>query len=492
MTMQQYKTESTNSNALDLSQVRIPQDLIGFRSSDGQHVLLLNPHLGSYTRVDPATADCLGHALRAGSNLNVALKEIHLDALRKLILRRIVYYGEYDARIELPVNPIPQILYWETTHGCTLRCDYCYMSADTALPNELGTDEALDMIRQAAELGMQRIVFTGGEAMMRRDLLQLAAFAKSQGLETEIITNATLIDSPEDALALSHVIDHVITSLDGADSQHNDVHRGLGSFDRIVKGIKNLNAIGIKPLLNSTISALNVNGVSELIKFTKESIQISKLRLINVAMLGRGHDGTVPYEWDTYAATHEAMINEPGVVDHVRPQEVRKSVSLRRNCGMGSGEIYIDAKGDLFPCKLVTTPEWRAGNIRETSLTELVQRSPIAKAREMRVEDRVGCRTCMIRRLCGGGCRGMHSGGSGSAETNDPQFCWVLRHQMVSTLWTAEGLAHILSDDAAFVPIELSTQRVWVPELGSALPDKVLLPVIRHLETLAANELPMA
>jgi radical SAM protein with 4Fe4S-binding SPASM domain len=479
---------NTRQNALDASKVRIPEDLIAFHTSDGEHSLLLNPNLGTYSRVQPETAKRLGEALQRGATL----EGVDAETLRQLILRRLVYYGEYDAKLELPVPEVPRVLYWETTHGCTLRCEYCYMSADTAFPDELTTDEAREMIRQAAELGVERIVFTGGEAMMRRDLLQLAAYAKSVHLETEIITNATLIDSPESAAALADVMDSIITSLDGADAEHNDVHRGSGSFERIVRGIKMMNAVGIKPLLNSTISALNVNGVGELIRFTHNTVDIAKLRIINVAFLGRGHGGTIPYNWDTYAATHEAIINADDIVEHVRPKEVKRSISVRRNCGMGSGEVYVDAKGDLYPCKLVTSPEWRAGNLRDSSFAELVQSSPVAKARHMRVEDRVGCRTCMIRRLCGGGCRGMHSGGSGHADANDPQFCWVLRHQMIAALWTAEALTEALADNAAFVPIALSENRVWVPEIGSALPESELLPVMRHLQAIEANALPMA
>ena len=56
-----------------------------------------------------------------------------------------------------------------------LRCPYCYASSEKPLPGELTTAQSLDLVDQAADMGAEVMVFTGGEPMQRRDLFDIAA-----------------------------------------------------------------------------------------------------------------------------------------------------------------------------------------------------------------------------------------------------------------------------------------------------------------------------
>lgn len=83
-------------------------------------------------------------------------------------------------------------------------------------------------------------------------------------------------------------------------------------------------------------------------------------------------------------------------------------------------------------------------------------------------------------------------GYTGDPLVNSPEFCWVLRHQMITNLWSSEGYPNALSDAESVVPISLRTGQVWQPELGTALPDRALSVITRHLSALHDNELPLA
>lgn len=478
---------------LNANQLRIPDDLVYFEAPSAGRVLILNPDSGAYTTLTSKAFAQL-RTYRPGDDATLT-DEVHAT-LRQLVLKRVVYYGNYAPAFHVSPSNVPYSLYWETTHGCSLRCEYCYMSADTVLPGELTTQQAASMIRQAAAVGVKRFVFTGGEAMIRKDLYELARLARSEGLTTEIITNATLIRTLDDAIQLKEHFDYIITSLDGDCPESNDVHRGRGSYEKIVHGMRLLKEVGVSVSINSTISEFNVDRVQQLMKFVQANFLVQQHRIINVAFLGRGNTGSIPYDWQTYKKTHEYIQDlrrdpqleaEPGQV----MQTPKKAFTPRKNCGMGSGEIYVDAQGKVYPCKLITTPDWFSGNIKEQSLAEILNAEALERARTMDVDNRRGCRTCMIRRLCGGGCRGMHMGHSGDANTNDPQFCWVLRHQTVLGLWMTEQLPEALDEPGAYLARLVPDDRVWTPEIGTALPNDEIAHIVTHLEQLKPAQLTM-
>jgi radical SAM protein with 4Fe4S-binding SPASM domain len=481
---------------LDLTKIRLPDEIVVFESKLADASIILNPELGTFTKLSPVSVREI-QKFRRGEQVDT---HPLLPTLAKLIVERIIYYGDYRPVIDDMSPAVPASVYWETTHGCSLRCVYCYMSADTVKPGELTTEEAKHLIAQVSQLGSTRLVFTGGEALIRKDIFELGQYALSKGLSTEIITNATLVTSLEIAHRVKQSFNHVIVSLDGACPEHNDLHRGQGSFDLITRGMKLLNAVGIKLVVNSVASEANVAHISDLYELIDNEFEVADHRIMPITHIGRGKqvEDDKKSGWNTYHQLFEQakdrlktqISSSAGALR--RESFSKSSFRPRKNCGMGSGEIYVDSQGRVYPCKLITTPEWFAGSLRDASLKEILQRSPMRRARDHSVTDTVGCRSCIIRRLCGGGCRGFHLGNSGDAFTNDPNLCWTLRHGMITNLWLAEKEPVALDEDAAYIPRLLASGEVWQPELGTALPDHILHAVTRHLDTLADKELPLA
>ncbi|MGL5076100.1 MAG: SPASM domain-containing protein, partial [Waterburya sp.] len=211
----------------------------------------------------------------------------------------------------------------------------------------------------------------------------------------------------------------------------------------------------------------------------------------SVGLIGRGSSCNLPYNWDTYKQTFGSISKSLAATDHITRTLSKSMAKPAKNCGMGSGEIYVNSVGKVYPCKLVTTESWYSGDVKEQPLVEILKAEALQKARDLSVKDRRGCRTCMIRRLCGGGCRGIHMGHSGDAEVNDPQFCWVLRHQMITSLWAKEGITQALSEPESVVPQLFSTGEVWKPEIGTALPEPELAIITQHIQSLEENSLPL-
>ena len=76
----------------------------------------------------------------------------------------------------------PILVFWETTRACLLACRHCRAEAvERPLPGQLSTEEGLALIRDLAGFGPRPpvLILTGGDALMRPDLFELAAFAVS-------------------------------------------------------------------------------------------------------------------------------------------------------------------------------------------------------------------------------------------------------------------------------------------------------------------------
>ncbi|HEU5268379.1 MAG TPA: radical SAM protein, partial [Jatrophihabitans sp.] len=167
----------------------VPEDLTYWVHD--QDYLVVNPEAGSrclLTRREFQILQVL--ARRSPIEEPLVDDEDTERTLAKLILSWVVYFNGNRPRIPMR-EPTLSMAYYAITDGCNLRCPYCYASSEKCLPGELNTAESMDLVSQIAELGTQTLVFTGGEPMLRKDLFQIVEHARSCGLRTNIITNAT-------------------------------------------------------------------------------------------------------------------------------------------------------------------------------------------------------------------------------------------------------------------------------------------------------------
>ena len=124
-----------------------------------------------------------------------------------------------------------------------------------AAPDELSTEDAKRIVDQAYEFGASFFGVTGGEALLRKDLFEVIAYARKIGMNTSIITDGRLLDEK----AFENIVKNetrVSVSIDGKEST-NDAVRGKGAYAASVKAIEKLSR---EKLLNCLVYTLaNVN-----------------------------------------------------------------------------------------------------------------------------------------------------------------------------------------------------------------------------------------
>lgn len=139
---------------------------------------------------------------------------------------------------------------WNITSSCNLRYKQCYADAGSNSQNDLTTEEVKAGIDKLAQWGVVVLAFSGGEPLVRRDILELAKYSSDQGFYTAIATNGVLL-TKERCIALKEAgVNYLQISLDGARPETHDSFRGVnGMFERTVSGIKN-------PCLSTSLSML--------------------------------------------------------------------------------------------------------------------------------------------------------------------------------------------------------------------------------------------
>lgn len=166
----------------------------------------------------------------------------------------------------------------ELTRRCNLGCNDCYNLQFEDFGEELSTEEIRNLIDKSLPLGLQTVSFSGGEPLIEyKKLRDLLEFSRSKGLETGLLTNATLASDDVVSELERLGLKWVRLSLDGSNSEINYFTRG-DSFDKALQGIKTFCKSGIYTVLRSTIHKQNAHDLDNIVNLASQ-IGVSELEL---------------------------------------------------------------------------------------------------------------------------------------------------------------------------------------------------------------------
>jgi MoaA/NifB/PqqE/SkfB family radical SAM enzyme len=157
-------------------------------------------------------------------------------------------------------RPLPFSMTFILTHRCNFRCDYC--DIPDAAGDEMTAAEFCRAIDELADIGLARASFSGGEALLRRDALDIIRHARGRGLMTSLNSNAWLAGEQIDELAA--VLDLLVISLDGPEAVH-DLVRRRGSYDRVLRVLDAARGRDLATATITVVSRANLGVVDEVL-----------------------------------------------------------------------------------------------------------------------------------------------------------------------------------------------------------------------------------
>ncbi|HET9910332.1 MAG TPA: GTP 3',8-cyclase MoaA [Anaerolineales bacterium] len=163
------------------------------------------------------------------------------------------------------------------TDRCNLRCVYCLPEAGVQWQpreDQLSAEEIACITEAAARGGVKRVRLTGGEPLVRPDILEIVARLSSiPGIEeVSLTTNAMLLERLARPLAQAG-LRRVNISLDTLDpDKFKRITRG-GDIDRLWRGIAAAEDAGLAPLKLNTVvvNGLNADELPALARLTIEN-----------------------------------------------------------------------------------------------------------------------------------------------------------------------------------------------------------------------------
>jgi AdoMet-dependent heme synthase len=181
----------------------------------------------------------------------------------------------HDRRMtESDFDLAPFTIAWELTRACAYACVHCRADAQRSRdPRELTTAEARALIDRITDFGKPILVFTGGDPMMRSDLMELIGYATQRGLRCSLTPTATGLATRERlALAKDAGIKRIALSLDAPESGLHDAFRQVeGSWERTIAILRSALAIGLAAQINTTVTRRNLALLPQMVTFVKEA-----------------------------------------------------------------------------------------------------------------------------------------------------------------------------------------------------------------------------
>lgn len=404
-------------------------------------------------------------AYDANSLCIIALSDEIYERLQNMEIKfEGLLYSKEKPNYQLYYAPSATYLILESTYNCNLACRYCYVRhviPDRAENMEFETAKrAIDMLLLKSGQRQVHIGFFGGEPFMNWELvIEVIRYLKSLRTQTKfnfgITTNGTLIDS-ERAKFLRDNNFGMIVSLDGHEKTHNNnrpMKDGGNSFRATMGGLETLKKVGFpmqRITLRSTYTADGIDLV-ERIAFLNEladkgyagNVSVEPIVLSESACAGADKDSELMFKYDDldvdlrgeYVKASEwciERINEgKGFLFHhykIFMQRLLYAIHSPSECGAGKGYMSIDPNGTIYACH-------RGAGTEIGSLDTGIDEEKRAKWIDNRYYNRPQCQRCMIRNICGGGCRYDSIMFHKNIRVPSKYGCWFKRVFFEEALW---------------------------------------------------------
>lgn len=186
--------------------------------------------------------------------------------------RVLINFGKSLLNILLG-RPAPLILSLIVTNRCNSRCYYCDFWKKSK--EELDFDLYKKIIDEAYDIGITSLMITGGEALLRSDIVDLLKYAHGKGFHISLFSNGFLMKKRFNEV--KDYTDLIIISLDTLNPKLYEEIRGIkGGFNMCMDGIKTVIKSGKPLVITAVVSEKNYNEIDKLVDFAeKNKIKIS-------------------------------------------------------------------------------------------------------------------------------------------------------------------------------------------------------------------------
>lgn len=355
---------------------------------------------------------------------------------------------EFFQRYRKADNPCLLFLHWCVTGLCNLNCRHCNFESPSGRYGELPLEKMLNLIEQFEKANVVEITLTGGEPLLRKDLLQVIARLREKKIHiNEILSNGVLISGDFlDHLRQLDVNPRFQISFDGCGA-HDRMRGAEGIEERVIKAIEKLRHMDYKVDIATSVDQENKNCLEETyallkrlgVEFwrmgppqktgnwrkTETEISMKEEAKIYEILLDRWLDDGMPFGLQLGGFFCSVKQKDDdflmGVENNFTPESYDCSACRDRAC--------LLADGTLMPCGLYvdTVVHNRMPNLLKEDLSQVWSESFLRFLLDIKKKDLLAeneeCVTCEHFKNCGLGCRALAVSETEDLLAKDPISC---------------------------------------------------------------------
>jgi pyrroloquinoline quinone biosynthesis protein E len=347
-----------------------------------------------------------------------------------------------------PASPTPLALIAELTHRCPLHCVYCSNPLELiSRADELSTEVWARVFREAAEVGVLQIDFTGGEPLARPDIVELVRSAREAGLYVNLITSGMPMDEARLDEIVQAGLDHIQLSFQGATEESANEFSGTKAHAQKLRVLEWLKRRRVALTLNFVIHRRNIDRLAEMLALA-ESSSAGRIEFANVQYYGwafANRENLLPTREQLdrsveFLKRAEERLRGKIQVEFVVPDYYAKYPKACMG-GWGQKLMLVTPTGDALPCHAAQAiPGLHFDNLKDRSVREIWEKSEAFQ--KFRGEEWMPepCKSCDRRARDFGGCRCQAFLLTGDAAATDP-VCYLApqRPKVDAVLAAANG-----------------------------------------------------
>lgn len=332
-------------------------------------------------------------------------------------LKNKFFFGNFDYNFNKGLILCPTFVAWDCSRKCNLHCIHCG-AVKEKYEKELTTEQIKHLVDQLAELKVNFFGATGGEPLLRKDLLEVLGYASKKGIKTGFASNGYFLDEKKAKEVKEAGINSIMISLDGTEKTHNMIRGNKEVFKRAINAIKFLKEQKIEILsVATTVTPVNFGELRDIKKILL-NLGVERWRICIIMPIGRAEDNKLTLnssqikELFRFIKSNKKDIkiqvgeNLPFLAGY--EEKIRDSPLV---CPVGFTACCIGVNGNVRGCpEMPDIKEFIEGNILEKPFAEIWRNGfKRYRNREILKSDK-RCASCKNKEDCFGGCWVMRQG----------------------------------------------------------------------------------
>lgn len=261
---------------------------------------------------------------------------------------------------------------WDVTYRCNAKCTYC-TNWTTDYPN-MPLDKVAKLVARVKRLGTFQMSLSGGEPLMRKDIVDIVKMIKGAGMRCSMVSNGVISREPLFRALMEAGLDSITFSMDGSTKESHERFRHGTNFEKLLKSIETCVALQ-KEGFHTRISTNTVLTNSNVDEIPKIAALVRNLGLTDfkfqpvwkqhyvkthLAHAEQTDDFNVQYGFTNENAALLARAvdeirdakssNDPDFTELIPDFYEGTEKARGIPCFAGRAFIFIDADGGVHPC----------------------------------------------------------------------------------------------------------------------------------------------